>query len=84
MTDFKEKPTYNFLVNAGVYVLNPSVFEIIDKNETIDMPELLKRAKNMKKSINVFPIHENWVDIGLPKTFKNAREEWFKSINKSP
>ena len=43
------------------------------------MPDLLKRSKIMNKKVNVFPIHENWLDIGLPKTFELACEEWGKN-----
>jgi UTP-glucose-1-phosphate uridylyltransferase len=35
-----EKPTQQFFVNAGIYVLNPEVIELIPKNTYYDMPSL--------------------------------------------
>lgn len=36
-----EKPDYHFIVNSGVYVLEPEVVDLIPRNQPTDMPELL-------------------------------------------
>lgn len=66
----EEKPVYQSIINAGIYVLKPSVIGFIKKNENIDMPILFERfiKKNLKTII--FPIHEQWLDIGRPEDFK--------------
>ena len=43
---FKEKPSFNYLVNAGIYLLDSSILSLIKPEEFLDMPELLLRAKN--------------------------------------
>ena len=76
LSAIKEKPSVNYLVNAGIYALNPAIFEFINDNEFLDMPELLLRAKNKNKNISVFPVHEYWLDVGRPETLKIAHTDW--------
>ena len=56
-----EKPTYRKYVNAGVYTFDPFVLGCIGKNMQMDMPELIKKIKEMGKKVTVCPI----MNIGL-------------------
>ena len=76
LSAFAEKPIYKYLVNAGVYVINPSILKIIEEGEDTDMPNLLQRARNLEKTICVCPIHEYWIDVGMPETMKEAENTW--------
>ena len=80
LESFTEKPQYTHLVNAGVYIINPEVLELIPKNVAMDMPTLLQEVKNKGKSVNVFPIHEYWVDVGRPETMEEAQVKWEEQI----
>ena len=62
-----EKPIYKFNVNAGVYVINHKLLNIVKKNQYLDMPKLIEKLINKKKKINIFPLHETWKDVGNPK-----------------
>lgn len=79
LSRFLEKPVYKYLVNAGVYALNPSVLDIIKEDEFTDMPNLLINVKSSKYSVCVCPIHEYWIDVGLPETMKEANKTWNKN-----
>jgi dTDP-glucose pyrophosphorylase len=61
---FVEKPIESHFVSAGVYVLNSSILKLIKKNIYLDMTQLVDLVMKKKYKINVFPIHENWIDIG--------------------
>ena len=76
LSNFNEKPTYKHLVNTGIYVLNPSILKLIKDIKFIDMPDLLELAKLENMAVNVYPIHEYWLDIGLPESLKKASSEW--------
>ncbi len=76
LLSFEEKPTFNHLVNAGVYVINPNLLDIIKVNSFLDMPNFLEIAKDKSYKINVYPIHEYWLDIGKPEFLKKAHSEW--------
>ena len=62
-----EKPIHSFNVNAGVYVINYKLLNLIKKNKYFDMPDLIEKLINKNKIINLFPLHETWKDIGKPK-----------------
>jgi len=62
-----EKLEQNILINAGIYLVDPKIKKIIKNFEYIDMTDLINLALKEKLKINVFPIHEKWLDYGLNK-----------------
>ena len=72
--EINEKPTISKKVNAGIYIINPSIINtFMHKPEFIDMPDLIKKAINHKKKVHAFPIHEDWDDVGSEKLKKNLK-----------
>ena len=70
----KEKPSYKFFVNAGIYVLNENIINKVDGKSYLDMPDFLENElKN--KGINAFPIHEYWQDIGRIEEYTKANHD---------
>ena len=41
-----------------------------------DMPTLINELVKKNCKINYFPIHEYWVDVGIPETLIKANDEW--------
>ena len=72
----EEKPSYEFLINAGVYVIDPILLKEIPANTYVDMPTFLQDAKESDKEISVCPIFEYWIDIGRPETLQEANMSW--------
>jgi dTDP-glucose pyrophosphorylase len=62
-----EKLEQNLLINAGIYILDPKIKKFIKNSTYLDMTDLINRALKEKLKINVFPIHEKWLDYGLNK-----------------
>jgi NDP-sugar pyrophosphorylase family protein len=71
-----EKPKYQHLVSAGVYYLEPNLVRLVSPGERIDMPELIQLARQNGLRITIFPVHENWTDVGQPKDFERAEEQY--------
>lgn len=69
-----EKPIQSFYINAGIYVLSPNFLKFI-KNDTIDMPDLLKLAIKSKKIVASFPLKEDWIDIGEFNQFNKLQKK---------
>ena len=67
--NFEEKPVLRSYINAGVYVLEPSAIDVVKKNENLDMPNIFERLKKKKLKTIVYPIHEPWLDIGIPEDY---------------
>lgn len=81
--DMVEKPTHRFSINAGIYVLEPETLGDIPADCFFDMPSLINTLLENKKSVNSFPIHEYWIDIGRMQEFKQAHEDYGEQfINK--
>jgi dTDP-glucose pyrophosphorylase len=70
---FREKPVFDFFVNAGIYVVNPEVIEMIPPDTYFDMPTLFERLSESQRV--AFPIHEYWLDIGRPDDLERAIRE---------
>ena len=66
---FEEKPVVLSHINAGVYVLEPSAINVIKKNEKLDMPDIFERVKGKNLRTIVYPVHEPWLDIGIPEDY---------------
>jgi dTDP-glucose pyrophosphorylase len=62
-----EKPELSHFIAAGIYLLDPSVTGLIRPGDRIDMPDVFNRAHEIGLKVGVFPVHENWVDVGRPK-----------------
>ncbi|MBX9804124.1 MAG: nucleotidyltransferase family protein [Alphaproteobacteria bacterium] len=68
-----EKPTYSYLVSAGVYCFSSEALKYIKTNEYLDMPTFLQNLVDKKQNINIFPIHEHWMDIGNMSDYQKAQ-----------
>ena len=78
----EEKPVHKFFVNAGIYMLNPSVLKHIPENSFFDMPTLFDILIRAKEKILPFPIREYWLDIGGIEEYNKASSEYSKSFGK--
>lgn len=71
---FEEKPVIQSHINAGIYVLSPSVVEVLESGEACDMPELFNRLRHEGRRTIVYPVHEPWLDVGRPDDLELARK----------
>ncbi len=78
LMSIEEKPTHRFFVNAGIYVLEPKVLDMIPRNSFFDMPTLFNKLIEQKQETAVFPIREYWLDIGRMKDFEQAEGDFGK------
>ena len=84
VTGIVEKPVHNFFVNAGIYVLSPKVLEQVDGINYLDMPHMLETVIEQEGQVNMFPLHEYWLDIGQMEQFEKAQNDSTKeNLNKS-
>jgi NDP-sugar pyrophosphorylase family protein len=59
-----EKPVFNLFVNAGIYLLEPAVYQYIPNGTRFDMTDLVQRLLDEGRPVCGFPIREYWLDIG--------------------
>lgn len=70
-----EKPNYPVLVNAGMYLLEPRLLDLITPNVRMDMTELIEKATEAGERVTAFAVHEYWLDIGRPDDYERAQAE---------
>lgn len=79
----EEKPHYSFLVNAGIYLLEPSVQSFIPSGQRFDMTDLINALLQHNKRVVSFPILEYWLDVGKPVDFERAKND-IRKMEKKP
>ena len=70
-----EKPVHNFFVNAGIYALDHNIVKNIKKNKNMDMPDFLNSLIENGKHVEMFPIHEYWLDIGQAAQYEQGQQD---------
>ena len=60
----EEKPRQYFFINAGIYVLEPSVISGMPKYTYLDMTEFIKTLLQKKEKVAAFTVREYWIDVG--------------------
>jgi dTDP-glucose pyrophosphorylase len=75
-----EKPSFDFIINAGLYVMNKRVLSFIP-NKSYNVPELIQAAIKKKCKVVVYFISEkSWIDVGQWDEFDNSKNK-IKSFN---
>lgn len=76
-----EKPIKTYPVMAGIYCFSKDALSLIprQKNQFLDMPDFIDLLKRGGLKIGVFPLHENWRDVGSPTDLELARNNSGKS-----
>ena len=71
-----EKPTQNYTISAGAYVLSPEALELIPPDAYFDMPALLADliARGMK--VRLQRAEGYWMDIGRPPDYAQANADY--------
>ncbi|MGB3468290.1 MAG: sugar phosphate nucleotidyltransferase, partial [Cyclobacteriaceae bacterium] len=65
LVNLKEKPELAYMVNSGMYILEPSILKYIPENMFYNITDLIDRVKNDGGRVGVFPVSEkSWLDIG--------------------
>jgi dTDP-glucose pyrophosphorylase len=77
LKNIKEKPSFNIIVNTGLYLVSPKLLNLIPSNKKYDMTELIKDAGKKKYKISTYFISNNsWTDIGQKEELLNAQKNY--------
>ena len=75
MMDLKEKPEHTYMVNSGVYILNPELIDEIPEGELFHITHLMENVQARGGRVGCFPVSEHsWKDMG-------EWSEYLKMIN---
>ena len=73
--ELKEKPHVRYFVNAGVYLLEPSIVSLIPEGHAFDMTDLIRTLIDAGHRVVGFPISEYWLDVGHHGDYRQANAD---------
>jgi NDP-sugar pyrophosphorylase family protein len=71
----REKPMFNFMVNAGIYVVEPAVLSYIPAGKRFDMTDFIQTLMDSGRRVVAFPVIEYWLDIGQHTDYQKAQDD---------
>lgn len=75
----EEKPTYEFLINSGIYIVSPCMIDFIPETGIYHMPQLIDDGIKNEKNIIGHVFDESWRDIGRLDDYIKAFNETAES-----
>ena len=76
--NFKEKPTYTYYSNGGIYLVKRSLFEHLPNEEFFNATDLIDELIKQGKKVYSYPLMGYWLDIGSPADFERAQQDLTK------
>ena len=76
----KEKPSFTYFANAGIYLIKREILKYIPKNEFFNATDLMETVINTGHKLIHYPIRSYWLDIGKHEDFEKAQKD-FAHIN---
>ncbi|MEI7989811.1 MAG: sugar phosphate nucleotidyltransferase [Chloroflexota bacterium] len=76
LSGVEEKPSIDFEILAGIYVLKPAIFDIIPADTYYGIDSLIKDMLSQKMKVAKYLITEYWLDIGQPSDYQQAQDAY--------
>jgi NDP-sugar pyrophosphorylase family protein len=72
----KEKPSFSFLTNTGLYVIEPRFLDYIPDNEFVPITDTIEKCIKHGENVGTYPISEDqWLDMGQLTEMENMRKQ---------
>lgn len=78
--NFKEKPTYTYYTNGGIYLMKKEVLNEIPKEAFFNATDLMGSLIKKNKQVITYPLMGYWLDVGNHEDFQKANED-INSLN---
>ena len=79
VTNYIEKPVHRYDVAMGIYLMEPEIFQCIEKKKRLDIPELVLKLISDNKKVIGYPTEEYWLDMGKHEEYNKAVEYFGKN-----
>jgi dTDP-glucose pyrophosphorylase len=75
VTRVEEKPRKEFPINAGIYLLDPSVIDLIPSGRYFDATDLIRVCLERGLPVSAHLIREYWLDVGRMDDLRRAERD---------
>lgn len=72
IASFQEKPTIQFPVSMGIYVVNPSLIELIPGEDNFGFDQFIDKILSRQRKAIVYRYNGLWLDIGRHEDYETA------------
>jgi dTDP-glucose pyrophosphorylase len=79
--EIKEKPEIEYLINAGVYCLNPDLINLIPENEYFEITDLINICIERNMKVGSYEIGDYWMDIGRMEDYNKVNKDVYDLIS---
>ena len=76
LTEFQEKPKYDFDVSMGIYCISRNVISSLARGEKYGFDNLMWDSLKASRPVNIQPFSGYWLDIGRPEDYEYADENF--------
>ena len=74
LVEIAEKPAPHYLINAGIYVLDPEVLSLVPSGAFFPITALFEKLLALERRIAVYSLEEDWIDVGRREELKRAND----------
>lgn len=75
LLELTEKPNFDFLINTGLYIIEPEIFDEIPEDTFIHITDVIQNCIDKKLNVGVYPVREEcWMDMGQLEELENMRQ----------
>ncbi len=76
VTGYDEKPTIDYIVSMGVYIVSPEIQRYVPAGEHLDIPELVLKLIAAGEGVGSYLYDGFWLDIGRHSDYEQAIVEY--------
>jgi NDP-sugar pyrophosphorylase family protein len=73
--NFKEKPTYTYYSNGGIYLMKREMLHFIPKGKFYNATDLMEDLIQRNYKVISFPFSGYWLDVGKHEDFEKAQKD---------
>ena len=76
VTSIEEKPSNDYLVNTGVYIIEPDFLDYIQSEDFIHITDIIEMCIKDGKKVGTYPVNkDSWMDMGQMEDLENMKKQ---------
>lgn len=75
VVSFKEKPTYTYYSNGGIYLMKRKILTVIPEGEHFNATNLMEVLIDAGAKVSSYPLNGYWLDVGSMHDFDKAQKD---------
>ena len=80
VTQLEEKPRKEFPVNAGIYVMEPSVIDLLPVGQVVDATDVIRTLLSRGRVVSAYHLREYWLDVGRHLDLEKANHDVIEGL----